>query len=276
MESNIIRHIEIKGIFNQYSLKWNLNEDVNILIGINGGGKTTVMKSINALLSESYSYLHNKNTKRNIGIYITFKNGETIFYDNPAKHEAKGKVNHTFITTFDVPLKDKTKIKQSESPLDKELRDLWYTLGTEDPSFFNYRLKTTHFPEEADKINTRIRSFFNAINHIFSETQKTIDIAVNNEIIFRRENDIIPLTSLSSGEKQLLLILLSVFLMEEQAYILLMDEPEISLHIGWQQQLVDIIRNLNPNCQIIMATHSPSIFGKGWGDKMFFIEDLMH
>jgi predicted ATP-dependent endonuclease of OLD family len=62
--------------------------------------------------------------------------------------------------------------------------------------------------------------------------------------------------------------------MEEEQYILLMDEPEISLHIGWQQRLIDIIRELNPNCQLIIATHSPSIFGEGWGDKLFFVEDL--
>ncbi len=275
MESNVIKHIEMKGIFNQYSLQWDLNEDVNILVGINGCGKTTIMQSINALLSKNYSFLNNKNSARNIGIYATLKNGETIFYDNTVKHEPKEIINHALITTFDVPLKDKTKIKQSESPLDKELKDLWYTLGTEEPSFFNYRLKTTHYPEEADKINARIRHFFDIINNTFSETNKKIDIAVNNEIIFRKEKSIITLTSLSSGEKQFLLILLSVFLMEERPYILLMDEPEISLHISWQQQLIDTIRKLNPNCQLIIATHSPSIFGDGWGDKIFFMEDLI-
>ena len=275
METNIIKHLNIKGIFNQYSLEWDLNEEVSILVGINGGGKTTVMKSIDALLSQNYSYLYNKNTQKNIGINAILKDGETIFYDYPAKQEAKKKINHVFITTFDVPIRDKTKIKYSESHLDKVLRDLWYTVGTEEPSFFNYRLKAIHYPEEAVKINAKIHHFFNSINKIFAETQKTIDITLNNEIIFRRENSIIPLINLSSGEKQLLLILLSVFLMEEKPYILLMDEPEISLHISWQQQLIDVIRELNPNCQIIIATHSPSIFGEGWGNKIFFIEDLI-
>ena len=85
----------------------------------------------------------------------------------------------------------------------------------------------------------------------------------------------IPLYKLSSGEKQLLIILLRVFLMEEQPYILLMDEPEISLHIEWQYRLFEEIRNLNPNCQIITSTHSPSLFGDGWGDKLFYIEDMV-
>ena len=38
---------------------------------------------------------------------------------------------------------------------------------------------------------------------------------------------------LSSGEKQLLIILLTVLLEDGQEYIMMMDEPEISLHISW-------------------------------------------
>ena len=88
-------------------------------------------------------------------------------------------------------------------------------------------------------------------------------------------NEIIHLYKLSSGEKQLLIILLRVFLMDEQPYILLMDEPEISLHIEWQYRLFEEIQKLNPYCQIITSTHSPSLFGDGWGDKLVFIEDLL-
>ncbi len=278
METNIIKNIELKGLFDKYSLHWKLNEDVNILVGINGSGKTTVIRSIDALLSKNYRYFKDKSNLKTIGLSIMFQTGKVLSYDNPKKlkQNGNGKINHTLITTFDIPIKEKGKIKQSESPLDKELHDLWYSLGTEQPSFFNYRLKATNFPEEAKNINHRIRRFFSAIDKLFSETNKHITInPVNNEIIFKRDDSFISLTDLSSGEKQLLLILLNAFLMEEKPYILLMDEPEISLHITWQQQLIDIIRDLNPNCQIIISTHSPSIFGTGWGDKMFFTEDLL-
>jgi predicted ATPase len=94
-------------------------------------------------------------------------------------------------------------------------------------------------------------------------------------LIFNQEETVIRLEKLSSGEKQLLIILFTVFLMEEKPFIVLMDEPEISLHIGWQQQLIDVIRQVNPHCQLIIATHSPSIFGEGWGNKIFFVEDLI-
>ena len=54
-----------------------------------------------------------------------------------------------------------------------------------------------------------------------------------------------------------------------------MDEPEISLHIDMQYTLIDNLLKLNPNVQLIVSTHSPSIFGLGWGDKVVYSEDLV-
>ena len=64
---------------------------------------------------------------------------------------------------------------------------------------------------------------------------------------------------LSSGEKQLLILLTETLLQQSQPYIFIADEPELSLHIEWQRKLVNSIRNLNPNAQIIFATHAPEI-----------------
>ena len=41
--------------------------------------------------------------------------------------------------------------------------------------------------------------------------------------------------------------------------LITLDEPELSLHIGWQQKLLDAMYRLNPNAQLIVATHSPEI-----------------
>jgi predicted ATPase len=80
---------------------------------------------------------------------------------------------------------------------------------------------------------------------------------------------------LSSGEKQLLILMLTVLCQDEQPSLLLLDEPELSLHLKWQYRLIEILRNLNPNCQLVIATHSPSIFNDGWRDKVFWMEDLV-
>jgi len=66
-------------------------------------------------------------------------------------------------------------------------------------------------------------------------------------------------TSLSSGEKQLLIQFLEVLLQESRNVIFIADEPEISLHVIWQENLLKAIRSLNENAQLIVATHSPDI-----------------
>ena len=72
----------------------------------------------------------------------------------------------------------------------------------------------------------------------------------------------------------MLLLLLRVFLLEEKESVVLIDEPENSLDISWQYKLIDLLVKLNQNAQCFITTHSPSIFGNGWGDKIIYMEDV--
>ena len=80
---------------------------------------------------------------------------------------------------------------------------------------------------------------------------------------------------LSSGEKQMLIILLTVLVEDRQPTVLLMDEPEVSLHIEWQQKLLELILDLNPSAQIIVTTHSPAVIMSGWMDRVTDVEDIV-
>lgn len=68
-------------------------------------------------------------------------------------------------------------------------------------------------------------------------------------------------SSLSSGEAQIFVILthLSFNSNAQAANVFIIDEPELSLHVLWQELFVDSVQAANPNIQYIMATHSPSI-----------------
>ncbi len=276
MKTNLIRYIDICNVWKRYDFHWeNLNPDVNILIGINGSGKTTLFNIIDSIFTGDVKRLKSYGVEVGVGV-----NDFEVKYDAKVTaaelKRALSSVRYLKISTFDVPIKDKPKAGKEYSQLYNELHDIVYNIGGERPSFSDYRLKATNFPEQAGKINERIQMFYDTVNRLFAKTQKTIEIDPHtNRLIFKDGEEAIPLYKLSSGEKQLLIILLRVFLMEEQAYILLMDEPEISLHIEWQYRLFEEIRKLNPNCQIITSTHSPSLFGDGWGDKLFFVEDLV-
>lgn len=70
---------------------------------------------------------------------------------------------------------------------------------------------------------------------------------------------LVPIEKLSSGEKQLLILLTEALLQNENTCVYLADEPELSLHIEWQRKIIPAIKKLNNNAQIIAATHSPEV-----------------
>ena len=53
------------------------------------------------------------------------------------------------------------------------------------------------------------------------------------------------------------------------------DEPELSLHIAWQRQIIPAIRKINPNSQIIVATHSPEVASR-YKESIFDMEKLIN
>lgn len=79
--------------------------------------------------------------------------------------------------------------------------------------------------------------------------------------------------NLSSGEKQLLILLTQTLLQEKRPFIFIADEPELSLHIEWQRSIIGAINTINPNAQIIVATHSPEIAGL-WNKNIISMESI--
>ena len=117
------------------------------------------------------------------------------------------------------------------------------------------------------------KMFQDMVDEMFRETGKQI-IRQSNEIMFRQDEETLYPYQLSSGEKQLLVILLTVLVQDGQPSVLFMDEPEVSLHIEWQQQLISLIRRLNNNVQIILTTHSPAVIMNGWQDAVTEVSDI--
>lgn len=79
----------------------------------------------------------------------------------------------------------------------------------------------------------------------------------------------IGLASLSSGEKHLLRILVEALMVGASS--LLIDEPEISMHVDWQKDLIPSLRALNQTAQFIFATHSPEVMANLPDDMIFRI-----
>ncbi len=249
-----IQYFYVKGLWLEKDVYWDhINPDVNILVGINGSGKTTLMNLM-------YSYYWDKKGLSQIP-------HEAIEASPTSKSLSDSKV--VYIRNLDLPVR-----RKEESPLLQELNNAVFQ-NKSGVSFFNYRMKMLDYPQRYDEIKREIQTFETLVNQMFEETHKTMSI-IDSQLKFKtHKGHICELKDLSSGEKQLLLILLRVFLLENQPAVIFMDEPEISLHIGWQQILLDTLTKLNSNSQFFLTTHSPSIFGRGWGEKVVYMEDII-
>ena len=238
--NNLITEVEIKKLWNIYNMDWHdVNRDVNIVVGINGSGKSTILNA----MYECLTNCDNVTTKYYLeSMKLSF-----------GEHYVDTKTGIS--DGFNLPL---------AAQLDRET-----------DTFASISSKMKNLLTCGEDISGDLRKFADIINRLFKSTKKIFDETDFSEIKFIDvKNKTVGLKSLSLGEKQMLAFLYKVFLTRKKEYILFMDEPEYSLHIEWQEQLIDIIRELNPNCQLFLTTHSPNIFSNGWQDKLQFIEDF--
>lgn len=270
-KANYISSIEIKALWKGgRHIKWTLRPDVNILSGINGVGKSTIInRAVRGLHLLDSGELRPGELVDGITIHLSPDDATSIRYD--------------VIHSFDRPLLHSDLLeKLSDARVNTELDWQIYKLQKR---YLDYQvnignriieLLTTGDPADAQQAAEVSRPkilFQDMIDQLFADTRKTID-RKSNEIQFEQNGEILTPYQLSSGEKQLLVILTTVLIECGEPYALLMDEPEISLHIEWQQQLIALIRRLNPNAQIILSTHSPALIMDGWTDVVTEVEEI--
>lgn len=92
-----------------------------------------------------------------------------------------------------------------------------------------------------------------------------------------KNNEVLPLTELSSGEQQEVILLFELLFKVKPGTLVLIDEPEISLHVAWQKEFLNDLIKITDLQKIntIIATHSPQIVGERW-DLTVDLEELIH
>ena len=269
--ADYIQSIEIQALWKGgRHITWHLQPDVNILSGINGVGKSTIINhSARMLDAIERGELAPGDTPNGVKISLWPEDATYIKFD--------------VIRSFDRPLLHSDLLeKLSDSRVKTELDWQIYRLQKR---FLDYQvnignriieLLTSGDPADqlkAAEVSAPKKQFQDMVDELFAETGKKID-RKNNEIQFLLGKETLTPYQLSSGEKQMLAILLTVLVENREPYALLMDEPEISLHIDWQQRLIDLIRQLNPNAQIILSTHSPALIMDGWMDVVTEVNEI--
>lgn len=265
--ANYIKRIEIHGLWQRYNIVWNLEPDVNILSGINGGGKSTI-------LNRSVNYLEQTTGK----VKSDEKQGVKIIFDNP---EATY-IPFDVIRSYDRPLvmgdfTSRMADPNVKSELDWQLYLLQRRYLDYQVNIGNQMIDMLNGDEEqrekAASLSIPKRKFQDMMDELFAYTRKKID-RKSNEIFFYQDDEKLSPYKLSSGEKQMLVILLTALVRNGERSVLFMDEPEASLHIEWQQKLIAMIRNLNPDMQLILTTHSPAMIMEGWMEDVTEISEI--
>jgi predicted ATPase len=134
---------------------------------------------------------------------------------------------------------------------------------------------STELEEDKKKIYKPINDYIKLLNE-FHETKEFSlqDTKIGGLKITNHQSEIYR-SQLSSGEKQLIILLTECLLQKNEETLFIADEPELSLHIEWQRKVVSSIINLNPNAQVIIATHSPEIVGR-FRSNTINMERIMH
>jgi predicted ATPase len=120
------------------------------------------------------------------------------------------------------------------------------------------------FNSKSEQLLNRFQSFVECINRFFADSHKKIDIDPVGAIrVHRPDGTEVPLEALSSGERQLLVMFGHVFFSSfgNRSNAFVIDEPELSLHLRWQEILLQEMMDSSSRAQLIIATHSPEIVG---------------
>lgn len=164
--------------------------------------------------------------------------------------------------------KIKVLFEQNNKNEDRGMTIEWLLNKSQVDKLFNILKIIDEYNLKADKTFEPINKFLNIINSFFKDTQKKLFIdEVGRLFVSKPSGRNLTVDELSSGERQLVILFANVILNKYKnsklsSEILIIDEPEISLHIRWQEKFIDSLFEASNNTQFIIATHSPDIIGE--------------
>lgn len=243
--ANHIKRIEISSLWSGHKhIVWDLRPDVNVLSGHNGAGKSTILnRLIQHLRSVPTTGDIQGNTRFGVKMEFDPSDATGIHYDVIRSFDRKMLSSEPIGALNDARIV--TELDWQLYLVQRRYLDYQVNVGNR-----MIALLTSGDPEARDKAaiaaNLKTR-FLDIVDELFAETGKRID-RQSNELQFIQYDEKLPPYLLSSGEKQILLILLTVLTEDQQHYVLFMDEPEASLHFEWQKTPNRPCARAQPQC----------------------------
>ena len=266
--ADYIKQIEIDSLWSGTKhIVWDLDQRVNILSGINGVGKSTILnKVVRGLVAGGEFPSH---LLKGVKLKVVPEDARWIRYDLIRSMDRPLMSSDTVSKIVDASVV--TELDWQLYQLQRKYLDYQVNIGNRIIDVLQSGADDA--AQRAQEISAPKKMFQDLLDRLFADTGKRL-VRSKNEIMFTQIGEQLSPYQLSSGEKQMLAILLTVLIEDQQPYVLFMDEPEVSLHIDWQQKLIDMILQLNPNVQIILTTHSPAVIMNGWMDKVTEVTDI--
>ncbi|MEN4591811.1 AAA family ATPase [Pantoea agglomerans] len=227
--------------------------------------KTGHAKEKNTQIIREYleSYLSSKTFIEKTQEYISAHQNEMknkVFVDKEHRKEINSKIEIRYISTVNISANADNEFDAGNS--------------------IKYNLLDVAIETEIRKIankkhNKLLKEFKKQVDYFLKESGKSMSFEGKDIIFNGAKNKKLKLSFLSSGERQLVYILATAANTHGKPALFLMDEPEVSLHLSWQEKIIDAIMAINPQMQIIAVTHSPGIIMNGHMDSYVEMKDVI-
>jgi predicted ATPase len=288
---HFIRRYQVIGLHYYQNYDFKFDHPINILVGESGLGKTKILHLLYLTLTCSWITLAKQEFDfisiwLNDGKQISFSKGELEFYllttyENIDFGRKKSEIKRKFVRFFRII----SSVCERSIVYFPVYRDIMDDFGVIGKNYSETRFPKEFAPEEiieAQRIERDILIPL-SINHLINnkinqkklaELQELVELCnsylfgvrviIGNyqtlSIINKSTDEVVELTQLSSGEKQLIYFFLKVHFSDSDHTYVLFDEPELSIPIDWQRRLLIDLSNLKKNVSILAITHSPFIF----------------
>lgn len=336
-----IESIEIKGLHGDKDIKIDFNNDLNIITGRNGAGKSSVLTIIWLIISFNFNRVRDNYNFRmvrlktseyalefsgnlnNRSYFILDKNGQlkNVFRESDLLSNKGVRNKSLFFPTY----------RRIESKVNKDMLNLSNTLeiisdslsmwehkfitsvGTKDIELLFYKRYSTIVEEinalnedlpinpidlfdflesqsVSDEQKRQVRDKLKELKTIKDKKMKPIEVFKQTVAKFIKHSsitlgeksdtetlkigdavDAISSDLLSAGEKQMLSFIAYNTFYEDTIFII--DEPELSLHVDWQRQLIPTLLEQGTSNQFILATHSPFIYANYPDKEIQLLDD---
>lgn len=219
-------------------------QNLTVITGVNGNGKTTLLRDV---------IFGDDSAVKPKGCMVIENEGklETFVLPEVPSSESYYKA---FSKVVFYKAEDKSSVLQLQKEILKFVDKYVYVQGK--TSFEAYRIIQSLIEDIFVGFDLQVR--FKGINE-------------NKQLVFTNLNgEEFGIDGLSSGEQQILSKIFPLFTDDMKGHVVLIDEPEDSLHPSWQTRLIPVLRRCaeSNDCQFILATHSPQIISSAHKEEI--------